>query len=208
MTARTALVIGLAGLVGVATPHARQGAPTASSGVVALRGARIHTVTHGTIARGVIVIKDGRILNVGTEADVKIPAGAQLIDTRGATITPGLIDAHSHLGLGASGGVTEDNEITDPVTPQLRVIDSIHQEGMAPDKNQFRNALAEGVTTVIARPGSANVIGGQSAALKLRGRTVDDMVVRFPADMKMALGRKGGYAAKGQMPSTKMRQAS
>ena len=121
------------------------------------------------------------------------------------TITPGLVDAHSHLGLGASGGDTEDNEMSDPVTPQLRVIDSLHPEGMPPDRHQIRDAVAEGVTTVVTRPGSGNVIGGQSAAIKLRrGRTVDEMVVRFPADMKMALGRKASYAAKNQMPTTKM----
>jgi imidazolonepropionase-like amidohydrolase len=91
-----------------------------------------------------------------------------------------------------------------PVTPELRIIDSIHPEGDGPDEFQFRRALAEGVTTVVARPGSGNVVGGQSAVLKLRGGTVDDMVVLFPADMKMALGHKGYYAAKGVMPTTKM----
>jgi len=94
--------------------------------------------------------------------------------------------------------------MTDPVTPQLRIIDSIHPEGVGPDKNQFLNAVAEGVTAAIVRPGSGNVIGGQSAVLKLRGRTVDEMCIKFPADMKMALGRKSYYASKGQMPMTKM----
>jgi imidazolonepropionase-like amidohydrolase len=174
----------------------------AADEVIALTGARILTVTRGEIARGVILIQGTTILDVG--AEVKIPPGARVIDVKGTIITPGLIDSHSHLGLGPSGGVTEDNETTDPVTPQLRIVDSIHPEGMGPDKNQFRNALQEGVTTVIARPGSGNVIGGQSAVIKLVGKTVDEMVVLFPADMKMALGQKGSYAAKGQMPMTKM----
>jgi imidazolonepropionase-like amidohydrolase len=182
---------------------AAQGPPPAP-GTIAIRGARLLTVVNGEIANGALVVKDGKILAVGPAADVKVPPDAKIVEAAGRTITPGLVDAHSHLGLGASGGETEDNEGSDPVTPQLRVIDSIHPEGMAPDRNQFLNAVSEGVTTVIARPGSGNVIGGQSAAIKLRGRTIDDMVVRFPCDMKMALGRKVQYAGKGQMPTTKM----
>lgn len=183
-----------------AKPNGNQAA--APGQVTALTGARILTVTQGEIARGTILIRNGKIAAVGENIDV--PQGAAVIDVTGCTITPGLIDSHSHLGLGPSGGVTEDNEGSDPVTPQLRIIDSIHPGGMGPDRNQFRNALREGVTTVIARPGSGNVIGGQSAVIKLYGDTVDDMVVKFPADMKMAMGRKGGYASKGKMPVTKM----
>jgi imidazolonepropionase-like amidohydrolase len=126
-----------------------------------------------------------------------------VLDAEGKLITPGLIDSHSHLGLGPSGGVTEDNENSNPVTPQLRIIDSIHPEGVPPHKHSFQHALSEGVTTIIARPGSGNVIGGQSAALKLLGKTVDEMLLVFPCDMKMAMGRKG-YGAKGMMPVTKM----
>jgi imidazolonepropionase-like amidohydrolase len=171
---------------------------------VAFRGARLLTAAGPEIADGVLVIREGKILAVGPAGKVEIPAGTRIIETAGKTIAPGLVDAHSHIGLGPSGGETEDNEGSDPATPQLRVIDSIHPEGMAPDRNQFRSALAEGVTAVVARPGSGNVIGGQSAALKLRGGTVDEMVIHFPADMKMALGRKTTYASKGQMPTTKM----
>ncbi len=176
--------------------------PEATNDIVAITNARILTVTKGVIEKGTVLVANGKILEVG--AEVTVPAGARVIDGAGCVVTPGLIDSHSHLGLGPSGGVTEDNETTDPVTPQLRVIDSIHPEGSGPDKGQFRNALSEGVTTVIARPGSGNVIGGQSAVLKLRSGTVDDMIVSFPADMKMALGRKGAYASKGVMPVTKM----
>ncbi len=183
---------------------ARAGGPVdADSGkVLVLRGARILTSANQNYEHGTIVIKGGKISEIGV--NLQIPAGAEVIDVTGCLITPGLIDAHSHLGLGPSGGVTEDNEMSDPVTPQLRIIDSIHPEGVAPDKNQFLQAVAEGVTTAVVRPGSGNVIGGQSAVLKLRGGTVDNMCILFPADMKMALGRKAAYAQKGQMPMTKM----
>lgn len=178
------------------------GGPAANDKVLALKGARILTSAGQNYDSGTIVIKSGKILEISENP--RIPSGAEVIDLAGCLITPGLIDAHSHLGLGPSGGVTEDNEMSDPVTPQLRIIDSIHPEGVAPDKNQFRQAVAEGVTAVVVRPGSGNVIGGQSAVLKLRGGTVDNMCILFPADMKMALGRKGAYAQKGQMPMTKM----
>ncbi|HAR35798.1 MAG TPA: amidohydrolase [Acidobacteria bacterium] len=169
---------------------------------MAITGARILTASGQNYEKGTILIRAGKIVEVGE--NIKIPEGTRIIEARGCLVTPGLIDAHSHLGLGPSGGVTEDNEMSDPVTPQLRIIDSIHPEGLGPDKNQFLNAVAEGVTAAVVRPGSGNVIGGQSAVLKLRGRTVDEMCLKFPADMKMALGRKGAYAQKGQMPMTKM----
>lgn len=175
---------------------------TTSLEIVAITGARVLTATGQNYDPGIILIKDGKILDVGP--NLKVPPEARVIDASGCLVTPGLFDAHSHLGLGPSGGVTEDNEMTDPVTPQLRIIDSIHPEGLGPDRNQFLNAVAEGVTAALVHPGSGNVIGGQSAVLKLRGRTVDEMCLQFPAVMKMALGRKGAYAQKGQMPMTKM----
>ena len=168
---------------------------------VFIHGAKIHTVTGGTIENGAVLIRDGKIAEIGM--DVSKPDGAEDINAAGMVITPGLIDSHSHLGLGPSGGTTEDNEGSDPSTPQMRIIDSIHPTGMAPHENSFRDAVSQGITTIIARPGSGNVIGGQSAALKLTGGTVDEMVIRFPADMKMAMGKKG-YGAKGQLPVTRM----
>jgi len=200
--AGTALGLGLA-LAAGAPPGAVRPAQSAD-GVTAVVGARVLTGTGLEIENGVVLIEGGKIKAVGPAASVPVPAGARVVDAAGRVVTPGLVDSHSHLGLGASGGVTEDNEMSGPVTPELRIIDSIHPEGEGPDELQFRRALAEGVTTVVARPGSGNVIGGQSAVLKLRGGTVDDMVVLFPADMKMALGRKGYYASKGVMPTTKM----
>ena len=194
-------VLALAGAVRSEGPRASAEAPEQMTAVV---GARVLTGTGLDIDNGVVLIKGEKIAAVGPAGSVTIPEGAKVIDAAGRIVTPGLVDSHSHLGLGASGWITEDNEMSNPVTPELRIVDSIHPEGVGPDRNQFRKALAEGVTTVVARPGSGNVIGGQSAVLKLRGGTVDDMVILFPADMKMALGRKGAYASKGVMPTTKM----
>lgn len=173
----------------------------ASGSVVAIKNGRIMTPGLGIMDNATILLKDGKILAIGS--DIRIPDGARVVDAAGYIVTPGLVDSHSHLGLGPSGGITEDNEMSNPVTPQLRIIDSIHPEGVEPHRYSFQAAVAQGVTTIIARPGSGNVIGGQSAALKLTGKTVDDMILKFPCDMKMAMGRKS-YGSKGMMPVTKM----
>jgi imidazolonepropionase-like amidohydrolase len=175
----------------------------AESDAWVIKNARILTVTEGILERGEIFIQDGKIKDVGKQLNVPMN-DVRVIDAEGMWVTPGLIDSHSHLGLGPSGGITEDNEMSDPCTPHLRIIDSIHPEGVNPHKGSFKDAVAQGVTTIIARPGSGNVIGGQSAALKLYGNTVDEMILVFPADMKMAMGKKGYYASKGQLPMTKM----
>jgi imidazolonepropionase-like amidohydrolase len=201
MSIRTIVLAGAALALVLASPAA---SVPPGTGVTAVVGARVLTAAGAEYENGVVLIEGGKIKAVGPAASVAVPAGAKVVDAAGRVVTPGLVDSHSHLGLGPSGGVTEDNEMSNPVTPELRIIDSVHPEGEGPDEGQFRRALAEGVTAVVARPGSGNVIGGQSAVLKLRGGTVDDMVVLFPADMKMALGRKGAYAAKGVMPTTKM----
>ena len=203
LTTGAALGLALA-LTGAMAGGAMRSAEAQEGGVTAVVGAHVLTGTGVEIENGTVLIEGGKIKAVGKTGEVPVPAGARIVDVAGRVVTPGLVDSHSHLGLGPSGGVTEDNETSNPVTPELRIVDSIHPEGEGPDEFQFRRALAEGVTTVVARPGSGNVIGGQSAVLKLRGGTVDDMVILFPADMKMALGRKGAYAAKGVMPTTKM----
>jgi imidazolonepropionase-like amidohydrolase len=174
---------------------------SAAGSVVAVKNGKIMSPGPGVMEKAIIVIEDGKIKAIGS--DVPIPNGARIIDAEGYIVTPGLVDSHSHLGLGPSGGVTEDNEMSNPVTPQLRIIDSIHPEGIEPHRYSFQDAVAQGVTTIIARPGSGNVIGGQSAALKLTGKTIDDMILKFPCDMKMAMGKKS-YGSKGIMPVTKM----
>jgi len=167
--------------------------------VIAIRAGKVHTVTRGTIEDGIILIKEGKFLAVGKGID--IPEGATVIEVPQGVVTPGLIDTHSHLGLGPSGGITEDNEMTSPATPGLRIIDSLHPRGLMPHQDSYLDAISEGVTTVIARPGSGNVIGGLSALIKLSGETVDEMVLRFPQDMKMAMGARGGLPG---YPATRM----
>jgi imidazolonepropionase-like amidohydrolase len=162
--------------------------PGFSSGLFFIRGAEIRTVTRGTIKKGDIILKDGKISEIGE--NLSVPEGSVVIEASGKIITPGLIDSHSHLGTGVTMLKSEENDGSGPSTPHMRILDSMHPEGIVPHEGTYKDAVAEGVTTVISRPGSGNVIGGQSLAIKLSGKTVDDMILRSPVDMKMAMGPK------------------
>lgn len=158
------------------------------------------------IEGGALLIEDGKILEVGKE--INIPPDAEVIDAQGKFIIPGLIDAHCHTGLfpdGVGHEQSDGNEMTDPVTPHLRAIDAIHPEDMA-----FDDLRRAGVTTINTGPGSANVVGGQTAIVKTWGRTVEEMLVRAPAAMKMALGEnpKRVYGEQKKTPSTRMGNAA
>jgi imidazolonepropionase-like amidohydrolase len=160
---------------------------------------------------GYILIEDGKIKKVGSME--KCPAfedlaDANMIDAKGRYIMPGLVDAHTHIGMTEdSVGFEGDdlNEMTDPVTPQLRAIDGIYHGDRA-----FEESRQWGVTTVISGPGSSNVICGQFAALKTYGRSVDEMVFKSPCAMKIALGEnpKTVYNEKNHTPSTRMATAA
>ncbi|MBP5751193.1 MAG: amidohydrolase, partial [Firmicutes bacterium] len=151
--------------------------------------------------------ENGKITAFGDMADAPAYEG-EVFDAEGGDILPGLIDAHTHIGIGDEGLRWEGidyNEITNPVTPQLRVID-----GFNPFDTAIPKAVAGGVTTVGVAPGSANVIGGQIAAIKLRGKRVDDMILKAPAAMKFALGEnpKNCYGNHDKAPKTRMMSAA
>ena len=150
----------------------------------AIINGKIYTMAGEIIEGGSVLIADGKIKEVG--AGIEIPAGAEIIDAEGMIVFPGIIDAHTHLGIGEDGLGWEGrdyNEMSDPITPHLRAIDAIN-----PRDEGLRNARLNGVTTVGTGPGSANVIGGESVAIKTCGRTVDEMIVRNPIGRKAALG--------------------
>ena len=150
-----------------------------------IRNGHIKTMAGAEFDRGCVLIgDDGKIAAVGQE--IPAPAGARIIDAEGRLVTPGCVEAHCHIGLDNEGMGWEGhdyNEIVEPLTPQLRAIDSIN-----PMDEAFGLALRGGVTTACTGPGSANVVGGTFVALKLAGKRVDKMIVKEPLAMKCAFG--------------------
>ena len=168
----------------------------------------VHTMDGPAIDNGFVAIREGKIWKVGPMEECPADWKGETLDARGGHILPGFVDAHCHLGMfGDAMGFEGDdgNEATDPCTPHLRAID-----GVNPMDRCFRDARLAGVTTVLTGPGSANPISGQFVAMKTAGRWLDDMVIKAPAAMKLALGEnpKLTYHERRETPTTRMATAA
>ena len=168
--------------------------------MIKIKNAKIITCAGDIIDNGAVIFDD-KIQYVGEDTD-KFEAD-EVVDAAGLWVTPGLIDAHCHVGmfedsLGFEG--SDGNEDSDPITPHLRAIDGIN-----PFDRAFEEARKAGITTVVTGPGSANPIGGQFAAIKTAGICVDDMIIKAPCAMKFALGEnpKSVYSEKDDAPFTR-----
>jgi imidazolonepropionase-like amidohydrolase len=169
---------------------------------LALTEALIMTATNGVIRKGTLLINNGIIEAVGD--NVKLPKDTKVLNVKDQVLIPGMIDAHTHLGLrqdGVSADQSDEDEVGDPVVPHIRAIDAINPEDIA-----FRDALMGGVTTVGVMPGSYNVVCGQPAAVKVSGRTVEEMLLRAPVGMKVSFGDrpKHVYGGLKKSPMTRM----
>ncbi len=172
----------------------------AAPGMLVIKARKIYTAAQGVIENGMVLIENGKIMKVGKEFSV--PRGIQEIVA--AVVIPGLIDIHSHAGVYSVPLVEENydgNEMTSPVTPQVRAMDGFNFDDLT-----IPASLAGGVTTVVSRPGSLNVIGGTSVAVKLKNAPPKDMVLKEICDLKMAIeGNPQGYWGNlNQMPSSMM----
>ncbi len=189
-------------------PPSSEAAPqtptTTAAPPVLLRGARVMTAAGVIYERGDVLLRDGKVEAVG--AQLQAPQGVAVIDAAGKTITPGIIDTHSHIGVYASPALSahsDGNEMSAATTPQVRAAD-----GYWPQDPQIDLARAAGVTTMQILPGSANLIGGQSVVVRttVGARTVDDArFVGAPTGLKMACGEnpKRVHGEKGG-PMTRM----
>jgi len=151
--------------------------------MIGIVNATVDTITNGKIDCGTILIKNGKIHEAGK--DVNIPEKCRIIDAEGMYVIPGLIDAHSHLGLWEQGVGEKGNDAVDfgPVQPHLRAVDGIN-----PMDDGFREAIRGGVTSTCVLPGSMAVISGQCCVIKTHGIIVDEMIVKNPAGIKVAFG--------------------
>lgn len=168
-----------------------------------IRNALIHDAVNKEPYYGDIVIENGKLVSVGGSAGGE----GDVFDASGLHAYPGFVDAHSHIGLDAYGGppgVTFDiNEMNDIVSPHLRGIDSYNAQDLA-----IPMALAGGVTTVAAGPGSANVFGGTFLAVKLYGNTVDEAVIDPSVAMKCAFGENPKRCYRDKRDSARMTTAA
>ena len=167
----------------------------------------------GTVLSNVTVfVENGKIADITEGLDPK--NADEVIDASEMVVTPGLIDAHTHIGTYCEGfpeSMEDANDMVTPVVPHLRILDAIYQDDTA-----FADALAGGVTCVQTLPGSGNVIGGQGAIIKTatasggRKKTADEMVVKAPSSMKAALGENPirVYKEKQKLPNTRMGNAA
>jgi len=160
----------------------------------------IWTSAGDPIDGGTVLVEDGKIAAVGEGVDI---GDAEVIDCAGRFVMPGLVDAHTHTGVWGEGGSDDydGNELSEAITSYTRALDSIYPEDVG-----FEDARRGGVTTLGVMHGSANPIGGQVAVVKAAGLVADDMVIREPAGVKMALGenpkRVGDFM--NRAPSTRM----
>lgn len=169
---------------------------------------KIKTMSGPVIENGFVRTHGKLIQEIGDMRDLKSSSDDVVLDVSGSLVMPGIIDAHSHIGImeEKKGTIGDDcNECTEPVTASLRAIDAVNPMDAA-----FHEAIAAGITSVQVGPGSANVIGGQFALIKTHGRCIDDMIIKAPSAMKAALGEnpKVCYGDQNKYPSTRMANAA
>lgn len=172
-----------------------------------IKGGLVKTMAGKDIPNGEVLVDGGKIKQVGK--NIKCPKDTKVIDATGCIVTPGIIDAHTHIGLLESTMRWEGSDVNErakPVTPNMQAIDGIN-----PADEGFLEARNAGITSVCVAPGSANVIGGYACAIKTVGSCVDDMLIRNPVAMKAAFGENPkschGQTTK-QSPVTRMATAA
>lgn len=178
------------------TPEDRVERSLKTGGNVLIRNGTILTGRGTTLPETSLLIQQGKITAIGK--DLHAPEGVPVIDATGRFLMPGIIDTHSHIMIGDGlGGV---NEATLSMVPEVRVKDSVSTEDVA----AFR-ALAGGVTTARLFHGSANVIGGQDAVVKLRyGEPASSQIIAdAPQGVKFALGENVKFQ-QNRFPNTRM----
>ena len=173
--------------------------------MILIKNAHIKPIVGEELENGCILLDGGKIAAIGAQLEAE---GARVIDAGGRLVTPGIIEAHCHVGLHNQGLRWEGadyNEKTDPITPHMRAID-----GFNPQDGMLGDAIRGGVTTVCTGPGSANVVGGTFVITKMVGKRIDKMALVENAAMKCAFGEnpKSVYGQNKKSPVTRMATAA
>jgi len=173
---------------------------------VVLKGGKVLTITHGVIENGVVVMQGGKITAVGTANSVNVPAGAQVVDTTGMTVYPGLIDSESQLGLTeiSAEAMTNDLvEMSDEIMPHMHVAEAFHAESTL-----IPVARMNGITNAVVAPESGDTLPGQDSFIQLAGASATEMLmirdVAMPLNFTGAERRNKGGFDKRKFPSTRM----
>lgn len=168
-------------------------------------GAQIIPISSAPIPNGTLIVHHGKIVAIGPNDKVSIPANAERHDVSGKILMPGLVDTHSHVGT--DGAAAADNSA--PIQPDVRLLDSFN-----PRASALKQARAGGITTANVMSGSGHLLSGQTLYLKLRsGETIDDLLIRdangvIAGGIKMANGTNSLRAGGGPFPGTRAKSAA
>ncbi len=174
---------------------------------IAITGGKLLTVSHGVIENGTLVLSDGKIAAVGAAGAVKIPPGAQIVDAKGMTVYPGLIDSETNLGLSEIEADDASNDLvetSEEIFPNMHVYDAFHAE-----TEHIPITRINGITNAIVAPASDDTLPGQDSFIQLAGRDRDQMILG--RDVALPLNFSGEQRRRGsnrKFPSTRMGLAS
>ena len=166
--------------------------PLSAVQVIAVRGGTVYPISGPPIDNGIVLIQDGRILAVGR--NLEVPTEAVVLDASDSWITPGLINAHTRMGLveiGAVSGTVESSNSKSPMTASFNVL-----EGVNPASQLIPVTRVEGITTVATVP-RGGLIPGQSVVIDLAGERIEEMVVKSPAAIVLNLNQGSTESAGG-----------
>jgi imidazolonepropionase-like amidohydrolase len=174
------------------------------TGVTAITGGKLLTITHGTIENGVILLQSGKIAAIGAAAAVKVPKGATIVDAKGMTVYPGLIAAETTLGLSEVESDEVNNDLvetSEEIFPQMHVYDAFHAE-----TERVPIARFNGITNAVVAPAGDDTMPGQDIFIQLAGLDRDAMILARDNALSMNFGNNP--KRKGKYPSTRMGEIS
>ena len=172
--------------------------PSAQAQNIAVRGGVVHTMAGASIENGVVLVENGKITRIGRERDVRIPDGFDVVTA--PVVTPGLVDAHSVVGLAGYLNLGDDQDQVErsaPIQPELRAIDAYN-----PRETLVEWVRGFGVTTLHTGHGPGVLVSGQTMIVKTVGNDVSEAIVKPAAMVAVTLGN-GAKASGGKSPGTR-----